>query len=79
MYSYVHENKTVQNENEFICMEEKKRAKEVSKVLVQSSIYHENYKSRLFNRKFQMDSMVTFRSFNHHLNNCFKQNKSEPL
>lgn len=59
--------KIVQNENEFIWMEEKKRAKGVSKVVMQLSIHHENYKSCLFNREFQMDSMVTFRSFNHQI------------
>lgn len=53
MYSFVHENKTVQNDNELICMEEKKRAKGVSKAVVQSSIHHENYKSCLFYREFQ--------------------------
>lgn len=35
MYSFVHEKKTVQNDNELICIEEKKRAKGVSKVVVQ--------------------------------------------
>lgn len=59
--------KIVQNENEFIWMEEKKRAKGVSKVVMQLSIHRENYKSCLFNREFQMDSMVTFRSFNHQI------------
>lgn len=59
--------KIVHNENEFIWMEEKKRAKGVSKVVMQLSIHHENYKSCLFNREFQMDSMVTFRSFNHQI------------
>lgn len=67
MYSFVHEKKTVQNDNELICMEEKKRAKGVSKVVVQSSIHHENYKSCLFYREFQKESMVAFRSLNHQI------------
>lgn len=36
-------------------MEEKKRAKGVGKVVVQSNIPHEDYKSCLFKRDFQMD------------------------
>lgn len=48
-------------------MEEKKRAKGVSKVVVHSSINHENYKSCLINREVEKDSMVTFRSFNHQI------------
>ncbi|XP_061187991.1 uncharacterized protein LOC133196056 [Saccostrea echinata] len=67
MYSFIYEKKIVQNENEFICQEEKKRAKGVKKAVVQSSIQHENYKNCLLKKEFQMESMVTFRSFNHHI------------
>lgn len=64
MYSFVYE---TQNKNEIVCQEEKKRAKGVSKVVVQSNILHENYRQCLLNREFQMESMVTFRSFNHQI------------
>lgn len=64
MYSFVYE---TQNKNEKVCQEEKKRAKGVSKVVVQSNIQHENYRQCLLNREFQMESMVTFRSFNHQI------------
>jgi hypothetical protein len=67
MYSFVYEKKIVKDKNEFICQEEKKRAKGVSKVVVQSNIQHENYRNCLLDREFQMESMVTFRSFNHQI------------
>lgn len=65
MYSFVYEKKIPQSQN--IYQEEKKRAKGVSKVVVQSNIQHENYKNCLVNRKIQMESMVTFRSQSHQI------------
>lgn len=65
MYSFVYEKKIPQSQN--IYQEEKKRAKGVSKVVVQSNIQHENYKNCLVNRKIQMESMVTFRSQIHQI------------
>lgn len=64
MYSFVYE---TLNKNEIVYQEEKKRAKGVSKVVVQSNIQHKNSKQCLLNREFQMESMVTFRSFNHQI------------
>lgn len=60
MYSLVHEKKIIQTEIEVICMKGKKRAEGVSKVVVQSSIQHEDHKTCLFDREFQMDLMVAF-------------------
>lgn len=65
MYSFVYEKKIPQSQN--IYQEEKKRAKGVSKVVVQSNIQHENYKNCLVNRKIQMEAMVTFRSQSHQI------------
>lgn len=62
MYNFIHEKKINQKEIESICMEENATANGV-----QSSIQHEDYKSCLFNGEFQMDSMVTFRSFKHQI------------
>lgn len=64
MFSFVYE---TQSENEIVCQEEKKRAKGVSKVVVQSNIQNENYRNCLLNREIQMESMVTFRSFHHQI------------
>lgn len=67
MYNFIHEKKINQKEIESICMEENASANGVNRVVVQSSIQHEDYKSYLFNGEFQMDSMVTFRSFKHQI------------
>lgn len=67
MYNFIHEKKINQKEIESICMEENATANGVNRVVVQSSIQHGDYKSCLFNGEFQMDSMVTFRSFKHQI------------
>lgn len=67
MYNFIHEEKINQKEIESICMEENASANGVNRVVVQSSIQHEDYKSCLFNGEFQMDSMATFRSFEHQI------------
>lgn len=67
MYNCIHEEKINQKEIESICMEENASANGVNRVVVQSSIQHEDYKSCLFNGEFQMDSMATFKSFEHQI------------
>lgn len=67
MYNFIREKRIYQKEIESICMEENASANGVNRVVVQSSIQHEDYKSYLFNGEFHMDSMVTFRSFKHQI------------
>ena len=47
--------------------EESKRAKGVSKAVVQSKLRHELYKECLFKRECRMEYMLSFRSYNHQL------------
>lgn len=42
--------------------EEKKRAKGVSKTVVKSNIQHKNYKTCLFNKKSQIETMLLFKT-----------------
>lgn len=67
MYSFIHVKKITQKDIEFICMKENARARGVNRVVVQLNTQHEDYKSCLFNEEFQMDSMVTLRSFYHQI------------
>ncbi|XP_078335323.1 uncharacterized protein LOC144626188 [Crassostrea virginica] len=67
MYSFTYERKLMRDDREIRVREEKKRAKGVSRVVVQSNIHHEHYKSCLLHRESRMEPMVTFRSFNHQL------------
>lgn len=67
MYSFTYERKLMRDDREIHVREEKKRAKGVSRVVVQSNIHHEHYKSCLLHRESRMEPMVTFRSFNHQL------------
>ena len=67
MYSFTYERKFMRDDREIHVREEKKGAKGVSRVVVQSNIHHENYKSCLLHRESRMDPGVTFRSFYHQL------------
>ncbi|KAK3106373.1 hypothetical protein FSP39_018748 [Pinctada imbricata] len=63
MYSFTYE----KNIDETIHCEEKKRAKGVSKDVVKYNIHHDNYRDCLLNEEYEMESMVSFRSYNHHI------------
>ncbi|KAK3099927.1 hypothetical protein FSP39_011908 [Pinctada imbricata] len=63
MYSFTFQKKI----DETIHCEEKKRAKGVSKAVVKYNIHHDKYRDCLLNEEYKMESMVSFRSYNHHI------------
>jgi hypothetical protein len=65
MYSFTFEKKVIEEDKQVYLREEQKRAKGVSRTVVQSNIQHENYRTCLFNKESQMERMVTFRSYHH--------------
>lgn len=67
MYSFTFEKKVIEEDKAIYYHEEKKRAKGVSKTVVKSNIHHKNYKTCLFNKKSQIETMVTFKFLNHQL------------
>lgn len=58
MYSFTYEGKIMEYDREIRVREEKKRAKGVSGVVMQTNIHHENYKSFLLPRESRMESMA---------------------
>lgn len=51
MYSFTFDKRVVEEDKTINYQEEKKRAQDVSKTVVESNIQHENYKTCLFKRK----------------------------
>ncbi|KAK3103084.1 hypothetical protein FSP39_016343 [Pinctada imbricata] len=64
MYSFAYEKKI--DDDVYQC-EEIKKAKGVSKSVVEYSINHDNFRGCLLNQEYQMESMVSFRSYNHQI------------
>ncbi|KAK3108822.1 hypothetical protein FSP39_016459 [Pinctada imbricata] len=63
MYSFTYEKKI----DDVYYHNEKKRAKGVKKSVVEYNIQHDNYRGCLLNQEYQMESMVSFRSYNHQI------------